>query len=93
MQEHKSHKKTGLWLTICGVCLIAIGVGSHFWLQNKSGETDSVEQADTVSTTPAYDRRQSVGNSPDIMKALADSMAAARTRIAAEVAADTLSQK
>lgn len=95
MQEHKSHKKTGLWLLICGLCLIVLGVGLHFGLRNDdTTHTNATDPADTDSiSAPAYDRRKSVGNSPDIMKALADSMAAARARISAQVAADTIPAK
>lgn len=78
---------------ICGVCVLAIGIGSYFGLKSAKkpaaeAEEQIMQAVDTIekSETPANDRRNSVGNSPDIMKVLADSMAAARARIAAEAA-------
>lgn len=96
-QPEKPRGGVGRWGKIAligGVCLLAIGIGCYFGLKTAKkpaaeAEEQIMQTVDAIekSETPATDRRNSVGNSPDIMKVLADSMAAARARIAAEAAA------
>lgn len=83
----KPHTKYVIALSAIGLSIIGLA-----GCNAKSDEQIDVEEADSVASA-AYDRRQSVGNSPDIMKALADSMASARARIAEEIAADSLATK
>jgi len=96
-QQPEKPRRGGRWgmmALTCGVCMLAIGIGCYFGMKSdKKPATDAEEQimqtVDAIEKgeTPVNDRRNSVGNSPDIMKVLADSMAAARARIAAETAA------
>ncbi len=95
-QPAEKPRSGGRWIMIAltgGVCLLAIGIGCYFGL--RSGKKPAAEAEEQIMqtvdameehATPVNDRRNSVGNSPDIMKVLADSMAAARARIAAEAA-------